>query len=139
MSPAAAEMLARSARGSPAPSSADVHGISIGTPVKRQESQAAAAHSFPIVDTGEQLLQSLSVSADVREFYMAVQREQMLPHTQTPLGERMKTLRKRFSRQVNRRPLHVDEVRLLALLHDAGLPVLGKNAVGQVVSRDSSA
>ena len=34
--------------------------------------------------------------------------------------------------------MHADEVRLLALLHDAGLPVLGKSAVGQVVSRDSS-
>ena len=104
MSPAAAEMLARSARGSPAPSSADVHGISIGTPVKRQEPQAVAAHSFPLVDTGEQLLQSLSVSADVREFYMSVQREQMLPPSRSPLGDRMKTLRKRFLRQVFRRP-----------------------------------
>ena len=61
-----------------------MHGISVGTPVKRQESQAVAAHPFPIVDTGEQLLQSLSVSADVREFYMAVQREQVLPHTKSP-------------------------------------------------------
>ena len=91
MSPAAAEMLARSARGSPAPSSADVHGISIGTPVKRQESQAVVAHSFPIVDTGEQLLQSLPLSADVREFYMAVQRDQILPPIRSSLGERMKT------------------------------------------------
>ena len=93
MSPAAAEMLARSARGSPAPSSAGAHGISIGTPVKGQEPQAAAEQCpIPLVDTSDQLLHSLSVSADVREFYLAVQRDQMLPHTESPLGERMKTL-----------------------------------------------
>ena len=93
MSPAAAEMLARSARGSPAASSVDVRGISLDSPVKRQESQAAGARSASCIDTSDQLLQSLSVAADVREFYMAVQREQALPNTKTSLGERMKTLR----------------------------------------------
>ena len=54
------------------------------------------------------------------------------------MGARMKTLRKRFLRQVNRKPLHDEEVRLFALLHDAGLPVLGRDALGKVVRLDST-
>ena len=69
----------------------------------------------------------------MREFYRAVRAQNALPGRNSPLRNRMEALRKRYREVYRHKPLHEKEVRLLAMLHDAGLPVLGDTALGQTV------
>ena len=132
MSPVAAEMLARSVRASSGLGCASLFAPPRVAPLKRA-ARPLAASPEPPAPAAEELLQASAVEDGVRDFYRSVQSTKALPKTRTALGSCMETLRRRYQGKHGYRKLHAKEVQLLALLHDAGLPVLGADTLGKVV------
>ena len=132
MSAVAAEMLARSVRASSGLGCASLFAPPRVAPLKRA-ARPLAASPEPPAPAAEELLQASAVEDGVRDFYRSVQSAKALPKAKTSLGRTMETLRRRFQGKHGYRKLHPKEVQLLALLHDAGLPVLGADALGKVV------
>ena len=132
MSAVAAEMLARSVRASSGLGCASLFAPPRVAPLKRA-ARPLAASPEPPAPAAEELLQASAVEDGVRDFYRSVQSAKALPKSKTSLGTTMETLRRRFQGKHGYRKLHPKEVQLLALLHDAGLPVLGADTLGKVV------
>lgn len=87
----------------------------------------------------EGLLGDSEVAKSVRDFYVAMRTRKALPQSRESLGQQIKGLKRGYRIFVGEetptqkhRALHEKEVRLLALLHDAGLPVLGGDRLGVV-------
>ena len=85
------------------------------------------------------MLGDSEVAKSVRDFYVAMRTRKALPQSRESLGQQIKGLKRGYRIFVGEetptqkhRALHEKEVRLLALLHDAGLPVLGGDRLGVV-------
>ena len=85
------------------------------------------------------LLDGAGVTQKVRDFYIEMRKRKRLPQAREQLGNQSKQLRRSYrifmgeeKASAKHRALHTSEVRLLALLHDAGLPVLGDDNLGAV-------
>ena len=114
LSPAAAEMFARSVRGwSVSPASANVIG-SMGDSPRKRAGPPLLKMPSPSMYAAEQLLHSPSVSDEVRYLYISMQEMKTLPLNRSSLGQLMQRFRERYRCKNKRRPLHDKEVQLLA-------------------------
>ena len=100
---------------------------------------ALVATLFRRARVEEALLGDREVTKGVRSFYVKMRARKELPPSRDPLGYQIKHLKRSYRVLVGEeaaskrhRALHEKEVRLLALLHDAGLPVLGGDRLGAV-------